>query len=281
MRLQTILLAVFAFLSFPAAAQDKIYKRSGEVIKAKVKKVTPGTVVYRRTDKPDEPDRSISKAEVLKIEYETGTVDHFATTKAIPLHKKNKERLAYNKVRESGFGLNILSAQATIAESGSGLGFAYERLLDRKGMFSFYLPLAIIHKDGTEALDPDEWGYSQFITQISPGIKFYPTGNSGKVRYATGLLFNYQRGAEQKEVSYPPDPNGFHYWGWKYLDILRMGPMLHNSFNYSPVPGFYMGADAGIGFTVVNKQEYLPTNTMQEHGSRIFAQFSVRMGYRF
>ena len=281
MRFYSLLLCFIVIISLPATAQDKIYRRNGEVIEGKVKQVKPSTVIYNKLDTSDKRDRFISKAEVLKIEYENKVVEYFGTTTLAITPKKNKERLLYNKVKESGYGLNILSPQVVVCELGSGLGFAYERVLDRKGLWSFLFPLAVVHKDGAESLEFEEWGYTKFIMQLMPGVKFYPFGNSGHVRYATGLQLSYQRGARQEETKLPPTPWGYNPEGWVYLDILKVGPVLHNSINFYPVPAFYIGIDTGLGFTLVNKKENLVFGSMVEQGTAPITQAALKMGYRF
>ena len=65
-----------------APACDQIVLRSGDVIEAKVKEVGVNEIRYKKCDRPDGPDYTISKRDVLSIKYPNGEVERFnsATT---------------------------------------------------------------------------------------------------------------------------------------------------------------------------------------------------------
>lgn len=58
---------------------DQIVLRSGDVIEAKVKEVGVSEIKYKKCDRPDGPDYTISKRDVLSIKYSTGDVERFNT----------------------------------------------------------------------------------------------------------------------------------------------------------------------------------------------------------
>ncbi len=58
-------------------AQDTLVKRSGEEIAAKVLKITPTEVEYRRFDNLDGPLIVVLKSEVMAIRYANGTKEEF------------------------------------------------------------------------------------------------------------------------------------------------------------------------------------------------------------
>lgn len=64
----------------PAPPQcDQIVLRNGDVVEAKVKEVGVNEIRYKKCDRPDGPDYTISKRDVLSIKYTNGEVERFAT----------------------------------------------------------------------------------------------------------------------------------------------------------------------------------------------------------
>lgn len=73
---------IFSFLAsifiIPVCfSQDIITKKTNEVINAKVLEVKVLEITYKKFDNPDGPIYTILKSEVLKIQYENGTIDIF------------------------------------------------------------------------------------------------------------------------------------------------------------------------------------------------------------
>ena len=58
---------------------DQIVLRSGDVIDAKVKEVGVNEIRYKKCDRQDGPDYTISKRDVLSIKYSNGEVERFNT----------------------------------------------------------------------------------------------------------------------------------------------------------------------------------------------------------
>lgn len=56
---------------------DQIVLRNGDVIEAKIKEVGVNEIKYKKCDRPDGPDYTISKRDVLSIKYSTGDVERF------------------------------------------------------------------------------------------------------------------------------------------------------------------------------------------------------------
>ncbi len=64
----------------PAPPQcDQIVLRNGDVIEAKVKEVGVNEIRYKKCDRPDGPDYTISKRDVLSIKYSNGEVERFTS----------------------------------------------------------------------------------------------------------------------------------------------------------------------------------------------------------
>ncbi len=64
-------------------AQDTIYKRSGEVIPAKITEISTAEVKYMRFSMPDGPVFIIGRNEVQKIRFSNGVVDSFAISQPV------------------------------------------------------------------------------------------------------------------------------------------------------------------------------------------------------
>ena len=64
-------------------AQDTIYKRTGDVIPAKILEINIKEISYKRSDLLDGPLFIINKNEIQKIKYANGAVDSFKVIKEI------------------------------------------------------------------------------------------------------------------------------------------------------------------------------------------------------
>ncbi|QHV99026.1 DUF4190 domain-containing protein [Spirosoma endbachense] len=58
---------------------DQIVLRSGDVIEARIKEIGVNEIKYKKCDRPDGPDYTISKRDVLSIKYTNGDVERFST----------------------------------------------------------------------------------------------------------------------------------------------------------------------------------------------------------
>lgn len=285
MQLKGLLLSAFALISLSATAQDKIYKRNGDVMDVKVKEVNTRNISYKKADNPDGPDYVINRADVEKIRYNNGSEDYMDDRRMRPGPGGNNDS---RPSRNIDWGNNIMSlAPINIGDEGFGVGIAYERSLDENGYISFYLPVNMVFGAPNDANRFSSSGVSytrsRSIVQIMPGIKFYPTGNKGKVRYAVGPQLSYETGTKTEEQTNPIiDPNNPNsYWQIGDAKVQKFGIMVNNSLNMSPNGKIYIGLDLGLGLTYINKMENLFTGQMREQGTRQLAQFNFRIGYRF
>lgn len=64
-------------------AQDTIYKRSGEIIPAKITEISTAEVKYKRFTMPDGPVFIIGHNEVQKVRFANGVVDSFAVSQPV------------------------------------------------------------------------------------------------------------------------------------------------------------------------------------------------------
>src|SRR4051812_29379535 len=74
MNIKPILLSAFTLLiAGSAIAQDKIYKRNGDVLDGKVLEISTRTISYKRADNATGPTYVIDKDAVDRVEYQNGT----------------------------------------------------------------------------------------------------------------------------------------------------------------------------------------------------------------
>ncbi len=282
-------------ISVAARAQDKIYKADGGVIEARVKKVEPAAVVYKRFDNQDGPEYTILKKEVIKIVYQNGTTDYFETHSQRGEHTKGeggKSGSAKNgKDAKKRFGDNFLSitpAAYSVSVDGSmndvGIGICYERLLDKHGHIGLNLPILMSF---TSNKDFNNYFYSYSgsgYTNYSgsyhsvffmPGVKFYPATNRERVRYSLGLSLFCNFGSEPLGVY--NENTGSPYDTYHYS---MFGLMLSNSINITATRHFYMAIDlaSGIPFSDNRHSNY---DAILAGLAGPFIQFGFKVGYRY
>src|SRR5690606_17813393 len=187
--LPCLLIIAGGLLSVPAAAQDKIYKKDGAIIDAEIKEVGTRTIKYKRANNSDGPDFVIGKNEVEKIRYEDGTEDYYDPRRRM-MDRARPETASRKGVK---YGNNILAANPLqIMTSGEssytgndgpsfGFGISYERILDKNGIVSFYLPayVGFLNTNSYNTYygpNPNPTIQNKNLTNIyiMPGVKFYP-----------------------------------------------------------------------------------------------------------
>lgn len=73
------------------SAQDTIYKRSGELISAKISEISSVEVKYKRFTMQDGPLYIIARDEVAKIKFSNGTVDSFSVSQPVVATQLNPQ----------------------------------------------------------------------------------------------------------------------------------------------------------------------------------------------
>ncbi|MES2134425.1 MAG: hypothetical protein V4506_18910 [Bacteroidota bacterium] len=71
------------------SAQDTIYKRSGELISAKISEISSTEVKYKRFTMQDGPLYIIARDEVKKIKFSNGTIDSFSVSQPVVATQPN------------------------------------------------------------------------------------------------------------------------------------------------------------------------------------------------
>ena len=199
-------------------------------------------------------------------------------------HKKEAKACC----KKMPMGCSILTlAPLQISDNGIGFSIGYEHALDKAGIVSINLPiLSTFSSTITNEMDPvtsinnNSNGYNDNVHNdamfyFSPGLKIYPTGMYGKVRYAVGPSIVIGVGQQTKsDYNY----NYYSYngtYGYTTYDKMMMGVMISNSLNINPTSHLYMGLDLGLGFTYFNRLN------QQEQGMAMIHQFAFKLGFRF
>jgi len=112
---------------FSVAAQDLIIFRDGSIIEAKVTKISPTEIQYKRFDQLEGPTIVIYANNVLSIRYENGRVDNINPA-PIPMPiPKQKQKQTENPQRETAidpnkfiFGINFNTGGAASWVWGNG-----------------------------------------------------------------------------------------------------------------------------------------------------------------
>ncbi len=280
MQLKTLLLsAVALFVISSSYAQDKIYKRSGDIVDAKIKSVGTKTITYVRYDNQTGPEYTIVKAEVQKIKYMNGSEDEFPGRGRKKGAGTNDQEDAADKApgKKAEYGASVITiSPMQFSENGLGLGLSYEHAIDKKGIIAFYLPVAATFNLNSNHFDPNTGntvnGHQDAMFYVMPGVKVYPTGSFGSVRYAVGPSLVIGDG-EKSTMDYSYSSGNPAVYNTKSHFVL--GIMVNNSLNINPTPHIYLGLELGLGFTYMNRVDAVNQNTL------FLAQGGFRIGYRF
>ncbi len=286
MRTKTILLSATALcLSVITQAQDKIIKINGDTILAKVKIVGVKTISYMRYDNQAGPDYTIAKAQVGKIIYQNGDEDEFGTEVdamrmphwMIPMRRRAKDDDGMDNKKELNYSPNLLSlAPLQFTENGMGVGLSYERSLDEKGIIAFYVPvMATFNFNNGTYYNYNTGAYQNAPTDVMvyamPGIKIYPTGSQGFVKYALGTSLVIADGQKSNSVYDNNTGNTSEQTQTHFI----LGMIINNSVNFNLTEHVYLGLELGLGFTYLNRVGGLNQDT---NG---LVQGSFKIGYRF
>ncbi len=180
----------------------------------------------------------------------------------------------------------IYGSPVKITEYGVGFELGFEGNIDKAGYVAYNLPVSrtfdLLHNDGNY----DFMGKAKPnnpMTYFNPGIKIYPTGNNGKVKYAVGATLAIGRGVQSEAqhmtfCSYYEPPGGSfvqeEYPNYMNRKRFILGAMLSNSLTISSGKHLITGFDFSGGYTFINKLDGVKQET------KILLQGGFRMGYR-
>lgn len=153
------------------------------------------------------------------------------------------------------------------SEDGVGFSLSYERGIDDGGIVTFVLPVAATFNMTNAA-------YTNSMFYFMPGLKFYPTSNKGKVKYAVGPSLVVGGGIVHNEYLY----NTYYPYSYNYVSQdqqkFLLGVMVNNSLNFLPAPHLYLGLEFGFGFSYINRVEGY------NEGVSGIVQGGFKIGYR-
>lgn len=157
-----------------------------------------------------------------------------------------------------------------------GLGFNYERILDKDGKIGFNLPFSL-------GMQNVYSGYNNNVTlnyaySINPGIKFYPAGQR-RVSYALGISVFVTTGDNDYANYSGTDPNGVPIYTQVDGSLLQAGMMLNNYVHFSITRKLQAGLELGIGPSYLNRRT--ENGVESNYGIEVYPQIGMSIGYRF
>jgi len=279
---------LFVIFSFNAAAQDIITMRDSSEIKAKVEKITPSEITYKRADNLTGPDYVIKKSTVESIIYANGMKEQIRYGMEAHLaHHIPSWLLSDNKK----YGKNILSLaffQATDASVSygpgtyPGIGLHYERMLNRHNTLSFYLPITTSFYTTYSYINNNTFSNESLhaFLYMYPGFKYYPIGNNRRYSFSMGL--SLAAGFGKKYHANLNDTLTANIYPIENREVLKIGPMANTGIDIMLTSRMYIGAEFGWGVTFYDNDydEDDNTKSYKNHFSDL-VQFNTKIGYRF
>ena len=253
-------------IAVAANAQDKIFKRNGEIIEATVSAINQEHVVFKRFDNLNGPEYSIPKADVARIRYTNGTEDIFEENND---HIGAKATAAKPDVT---VGKNIIAiSPMTLTQDGWGGGISYERVLDKMGWVSFILPATISMKGYNTSYNTNSTQYNAMYF-VMPGIKVYTNINSAsRTKWSLGPSLLLGLGANTTTNDY----SGANYLTYTKQTHFEMGALANIGFNFFANQNVYIAGEYGMGFAYINTENGI------SQGTNFLTQLSFKIGYRF
>lgn len=153
------------------------------------------------------------------------------------------------------------------SEDGVGFALSYEHGIDEGGIVTYVLPVAA-------TFDMTNTSYTNSMFYFMPGLKFYPTSNKGKVKYAVGPSLVVGGGIVHDYYYYNYyNPTGY-YTPYQDQSKFLLGVMVNNSINFLPAPHLYLGLEFGFGFSYINQIDG------RNNGVSGVVQGGFKIGYR-
>ncbi|MGN6567047.1 MAG: hypothetical protein ACTHJ0_03790 [Flavipsychrobacter sp.] len=176
--------------------------------------------------------------------------------------------------KERRYGKHNIAALAVANNGGNGLGISYEIMLNDKQNISLLFPIAATatnfekspaqyNNAGQQIVPADNSGRVKMYF-FAPGIRFYPTGSKGIVRYSFGGTFAIGSGQ-----------GSAHDWGGADYLISRTiyGVVFDNAVYVQPIPQLRITFEFYIGPGYDDQRDWFI--------SGVIYQASIGVGYRF
>jgi hypothetical protein len=290
-----LFICLFIICSISAAtAQDIIKMKDSSEIKAKVEKVTPTDITYKKADNLTGPEFVVYRQDVESITYENGQkemMDNGAYN--IPAQKQHHSWNSY-PCGKNIFSIAILQATEESEGDGDGaggtfpgFGIHYERMLNKKQNFSLYLPATLsiysVYNDGLYSSNQSTHAF----LYIFPGVKFYPTGSNRRISYSIGpsIALGFGKKYAYGNTSTYDSATYTYNYAYESKSVFKAGLMINNGINIMAAKHLYIGVELGIGFTIYsNDYDYNDDFSIQDnsnHAGQPIVQFNTKVGYRF
>jgi hypothetical protein len=180
-------LLILSLLAFQANSQDKIYKRGGDIILAKIQEIGVDEIKYKLFQEPEGPTYGIEKDLIVKIIFQNGRTETYKSSL--------KDPTLYQGQSKNALKLNFLSPLTGYTQ------FGYERSLKPGRSIEFNLGIIGLGKNqvidysyyipGTNA--PTEYKRDAKGANIGIGYKFIKTPDfiNKNIRFAHLLQGSY------------------------------------------------------------------------------------------
>ena len=152
-------------------------------------------------------------------------------------------------------------------ENGPGFSVSYEQFLDKAKMVSFNVPVILTFFQGGDETVSNS--IADHMLYVSPGIKIYPTGGEGMVKYSLGPELVIGAGAKTYDPAYNDAVSD------RFINKFTLGILFSNALNINATPRLYMGLNFGFGFSYLNVWD----GKNQQIAGLIEGGF--KLGYRF
>ena len=274
----SILYSLAVLCSFTAFSQDRLYTKDGKMQEVKVKEIGTRSITYKKWNNQDGPDFVIAKREVERIKFQNGDEESFGMRGEFkPVRKHESSGVDYRK--------NIISL-SPIHMTNTGpvcFGLSYERVLDRNRILSFYLPVVYSFKDNDNYNAGGSYDNRRStMVWTYPGVKIYPTGSDGVVRYSVGPSLVFGAGNRTYDEQVYNQTTGSYMWQPVDNNVFVMGFMANNTLNINPTPNLHLALELGLGlpyYTNEKKDNY--SSSFEFYSSSPLVQFNFSIGYRF
>jgi hypothetical protein len=155
------LLTAFLFISSLIYAQDKIYRKNGKIVEAKVIEIGSDEIKYKEFSNPDGPVYILEADRISKIVFENGKVEKFT----VNIKDPEKYEGQLKKAIKIDFLGPLLGYSQFSFEKSTGVGKGYE------------LSLGIIGAGKSSRIDYYDYNFrsvkrNQFGVFVSGGYKF-------------------------------------------------------------------------------------------------------------
>jgi hypothetical protein len=266
--------------------------KDSSVIKAKVEKVTPTDITYKKADNLTGPEFVIYRQDVESITYENGQKEIIDNgTYTIPAQKRRHSWRNYDYGKNI-FSIAILQATEQSTSNGNGnvypgFGIHYERMLNKKANISLYIPATLSLFSGYD----NDFTYTNNATHAFfyayPGVKFYPTGSNRRISYSVGpsIAIGFGRKYTSNNTSTYDSTTYTYNYGYESKSVFKAGLIINNGINIMAAKHLYIGIELGVGFSFYsndydfNNDYGIQNNT--NHAGQPIVQFNTKVGYRF